>query len=210
MVLRYRHFTWFYNHYGMGIGTDDLALHLSDLMLDGPVLKPAKSARSVLLGGGSTQPDLSKLFITNLNYFAYRGGYDAIVRLIDPPSSPSVAHALSLSEVLSMTVFVRATSIYFSKKFVNSFLPDFQLAVFRRVNQITNDADLREILDSSPDGMGVVEAIWKEQAVVLRAHWKEYALHETFGKCIACLDFIILRLSHDEMMRLMCLIYHMK
>lgn len=113
-----------------------------------------------------------------------------MVRLIDPPTTPTSAHTLSLAEVLAIATFVRTISGHFSKKFAASFLPDFQLATFRRVNQITNDADLREILDSSPDGMGVVEAIWRELAVVLRTHWKEYALNETFGEWMVLLSVI--------------------
>ena len=175
-------------------GVDDQCLQPMDLMLDGPVCKPAKSTRSVLLGGGgNTHPDISRLLLTNVNYFAYRGGFDAIARLIDPPVTPAT-QGISLGDVQALVELVAALSIYFSKKFCSSFLSDFQIAVHRRISLIANDADLRDILDSSPDGMGIVEDIWKDLTAILRVHWKDYPLFETFGNVVTC----VLRVIHFQ------------
>ena len=132
--------------------------------------------------GGVTGTDASKLLITNLNHFGQAGGFAAIARLISMiSSSHSSTPRLSLNEVNSLVAIIKGASAYFTKKFSSSYLPEFQLAVSRRLDAVACDKDLREMLEvTGAEHTTVVESIWRDLGVIVRSSWKDFPFHERY------------------------------
>jgi hypothetical protein len=188
-----RNFSWYYDHYGISNGDDNLAP--SDLLLEGPVSKMQKAmtmSRSML--GGMMGTEGSRLLVTNLNHFGQAGGFVAIARLIAMiPSADMTTPRLSLSEVHSMVAIIKGTSTHFSKKFSATYLPEFQLAVSRRLDAIQCDKDLRDLLEASEGGhMTVLEAIWKDLGTIVRSLWKDFPFNERYETYLLFLSRVFL------------------
>jgi hypothetical protein len=134
--------------------------------------------------GGVTGTDASKLLITNLNHFGQAGGFAAIARLVAMTSSANSPNPrLALSEVNSLVAIIKGVSPHFTKKFSASYLPEFQLAVSRRLDAVACDKDLREMLEGGGGEGGhttAVEAIWRDLGVIVRSSWKDFPFHERY------------------------------
>lgn len=187
----FRNFSWYYDHYGLGI--DDGYLTSNDVILDGPVSKLQKT-RTML--GGVIESDTSRLLITNLNHFGQVGGFSAIARLIAMvPTSDISTPKLSLTEVQSFVTIVKGSSTHFTKKFSSNYLPEFQLAVSRRLDAINCDKDLRDMLEASSSadgGTGPIETIWRDLGTIVRTAWKDFPYHERYETYLLYLSRVLL------------------
>lgn len=146
--------------------------------------------------GGVIGNDSSRLLITNLNHFGQSGGFSAVARLIAMiPTAEIPTSRLSLVDVQSFVAIVRGCSGHFTKKFSSSFLPEFQLAVSRRLDAVNSDKDLRDMLEATSNGDGgtvPIETIWRDLGIIVKTAWKDFPFYERYETYLLTLSRVLL------------------
>lgn len=150
----------------------------TDYILDGPLAKytgKSSSNSRILIGTASSSDVVSKLLITNINYFFNIDGFQSILARTSTNSNSST----SLVVIHSFVVFLKNISLYCLKKPLTNIVNEFQENIFIRVSFLS-DNDLRDIQDKK-EFKNIIENIIKDLEVIVKYSLKEFSFDEKQG-----------------------------
>ena len=125
-------------------------------------------------GIGTRTSELSKLYVTNMNYFGQCDGFTSIYKRING-DMPGVT--VTLLEIQNYISLCRDASGVFHTKFAKEYFPRFQDALFRRLQNLTT-SDLKELQDADKT---LVDVMLRDVEVLLKATLKDFPIYEYIG-----------------------------
>ena len=174
--------TWYYNHYGLNGGADEQYYTLNDFILDTPYMRYPR--------GLTRGQEISKLYITNYNYFAINDGFLSILSRITKCNNnilnnnvgstlvPPTTFIISLSEVQNYVLLCRDAMNFYTTKFARDYFNKFQEVVFKRLSNLT-PLDYKE-LQQDNDKL-LIEIILKDLEGILKYTLKDFPVAEIMG-----------------------------
>jgi hypothetical protein len=124
--------------------------------------------------------DLSKLLLSNINVFGEAGGFNALISRMDNQHCDNPRYIANLTLVLAVAIVMKDLTTIFHKKYLAVFLPLYTDVIFKRLNVLSIDTDLREILEKK-ECKNIVDQILNELDATLRVSWKDYPIAEKKG-----------------------------